>query len=360
MNSRSWTVAALLIALGASGNQALASGYTALQLQPLHPGESVIGRMLNNQGEAIGSSGTGVIMENGSPVPFATSVIWQNGQPTQFTVPWQHRRIELNYINDRGDVLGWSQNYGEREYFVTRNGRTEFVKTPYNFTPHSINGQGQVAGITWDAKLQLKRPAIWSGGSQLTLPPNDKIVGLAIDDVDAFGAIINENGDVAGTLDHYLRGPYLWRNGQAMTAVGGGYVDDMNNHGDILVNLAQHFQRNAYILKNGKDLQPFGIYDYYHGRLNDKGQVLADNILVSDFKVQPLHNLVPDEFSAAGWRHPDGVDLNDAGQLLVSAYGAGDRLGLFILTPVPEPGAWLQGLAGLSLLGMYARRRRLK
>jgi probable HAF family extracellular repeat protein len=62
--------------------------------------------------------------------------------------------------------------------------------------------------------------------------------------------------------------------------------------------------------------------------------------------------------AGTGWSLTDATAINDAGQIV--GYGSNPQgvTSAFILTPVPEPEAYLMMGVGVCLAGVIARRRK--
>lgn len=173
-----------------------------------------------------------------------------------------------------------------------------------------INNHGVVVGYSQTGNTSATEVFIYSNGGMTSLG------------IPGTNAVINDAGQIAA-------GSWLYDHGQT-TAIGlaGNYnlVKDINNAGQVL----------GYVPYEDE------IWLYYDGKTIDLTAQLA----------------------ADGWSDVKAIDLNDAGQILLSGY-KDRKFSHFLLTPdeppvllpVPEPGTYAMLMGGLGVLAFWRRRR---
>ena len=215
---------------------------------------------------------------------------------------------------------------------------------------------GQVAGSTTNATL-------WSGGSATILGTGS-----------ALG--INNAGQVVG----YSRNP-----GQAARATfwSGTYVAELqslggrtsgaygiNNAGQVAgwSYTTGNATRHATIW-NGTSATDLGTLsgtgNSFAFAINSAGQVVGTSdgraTLWNGTSVFDLNSLLDADTVSAGWVLIAATGINDSGWITGNAYNElTDDSHAFLLTAVPEPESYALMLAGLGIVGVAVRRRRVQ
>jgi uncharacterized membrane protein len=281
-------------------------------------------------------------------------------------------------LNDRGQAaIGYDFPGGRaRPYLYTGRGAPQPIALPAGFisgSPSAINNLGQVAGtVSSVAGGSGARPFVYADGVMSVLP-------LPADAERGFGQAINDRGDVLVDFlipngSRFTERPAVWSGGtltQLATPAGFTHVRpvDINNLGHVLgwAELLRAdgntVSRKPVIYRDGVAtvLESFGTADPPNG-FNDRDEIVGSGLslkgyglLYADGTRTDLSALVPlpDGFSIT-----QGLDINNAGQILARARNAVGDTRTYVLTPVPEPGA-----AGLALaagaLRLLRRRRAL-
>jgi len=260
---------------------------------------------INDSGQVVGKATT---LSNAT----GSAVIWNGGVATNLGAPDGEARA----INAAGQVAGFIFPASTGAFWNSDN----YSSTPTALSSLStsrglaINSTGVVAGWDYDSYAQ---PAIWTGGSQtlLTNPTG----------FDTYLYGINNSGQIVGTSGG---DPYLW-NGGVPTFLGAlpgfTYANGINSSGQIVATSGDGVSDLAYLYSGGT------WYD--------------------------LNNLV---IGASDWVLTNATAINDAGQIVGSAYNTTTlRTHAFLLTAIPEPATYAM-LAGLSALGLafWGRRAR--
>lgn len=275
-------------------------------------------------------------------------------------------------INNRGTVVGLgnvrSEGGGQLETHAFRyaNGRMVDLDARPGFTVSGaldVNDAGHITGYASFGNPETWSPFILRGGSFVDLGSLGGRYGS--------GAEINSHDTIVGSSEISVGGPtHAFMYDGTMHDLGtlGGSASQataINDVGTIVGTAALSDGRtHAVIWSNGTaiDLDPNGAYSDGID-INESGVVVASvsfegggtrAAVWKDGAMTDLNTLL------AGPRPPcvldQAVAINDGGQIGTVCYVGNDQH-VFLLTPVPEPGALTLFAAGLLALGATARRR---
>ena len=166
---------------------------------PTYPGDAVAAAlMINDDGEAVGASGTCQ-----TPDTYALAVhavVWRNG--SVFNLPGLGGVMNnaAGAINNAGQIVGTSDPTGDATTYAVlwqNGGITNLGVLPGDVTSvaNDINAQGQVVGVSCDANFNC-RAFLWDHGAIMdlnSLIPRDSPLYLT------YGGGINDQGEIAGT-----------------------------------------------------------------------------------------------------------------------------------------------------------------
>lgn len=279
-------------------------------------------------------------------------------------------------INGNGAITGIA---GDGAFIYADGALTTFGLPPSTWAT-AINDAGQVAGFTSQA-FGIRQAFIYADGSYTDLPTFGGDISVA--------NAINAGGQVAGYASVAAGGDdwpdpqryaALYRDGQGrnLGSLGGpiSEANDVNDNGFVTgwSLLADGVGERPFLfspLVDGlRDLGTLGGVVARANALNNAGAVVglsdiggADGFEYHAFiygagGMADLNDLVG---GLGEWRLTSAADINDAGQILAEACRNGldecRAVRLDLLTPVPEPGAWVLMAAGLAALLWHARRR---
>lgn len=306
------------------------------------------GGSINNLGQAVGASQTHDFTEGNR------AFLWTDGNIQDLGVLPGGRRSVAYGINDRGQVVGFSDNAsgGERA-FLWEGGHMRDLETLPGFrcsVATAINNRGQVVGRAYnppsgdlDVLLWPSHAFLWESGKMrdLGVPPGYKSSR-------AYG--INEQGQVvgwAGTADG-TRKAFVWQAGKMIKLAGSSKISaatGINNAGEIVgVEGYSRDTMHAVVWTSGKihDLGTILGHTFNKGSaINSSGQVVGEarNLTVDvplptwdptgersmlgeatppfvwDAKhgMRSLSSLIP---SRSGWYLLQVFGVNDRGQIL--------------------------------------------
>src|SRR5262245_6518030 len=332
-------------------------------LGALAAGGSSVAIHINERGQAVGSSGNGLI----DPL---------TGTPEQIAVLWQENGEIVNLgtfggagsgafgINNRGQVVGYAVNstpdpfsaqnlYGanfltQSRAFLWENGVMRELGTlggPDSIGA-AINEPGQAIGISYinftpndTTGIPTVHPFLWENAKMLDLGSLGGTFGEP--------AALNNRGDVAGAMNlpgDEITHPFLWKQG-TLTDLGtfggsNGHATCINDAGDVVgvAGFPGGVLHDAFLWRKGVmiSLGNLGTTSYGHS-INSKGQVVGgsrvsfepnqidaflwenggpminlNNLIPAD---SPLHlvqaHWINERGEITGWGLPPGVPLDD-------------------------------------------------
>ncbi|NHZ33812.1 PEP-CTERM sorting domain-containing protein [Massilia rubra] len=317
---------------------------------------------INNAGTVLGLAQLNLIQ----------AVVWEQGTARQLSHDPQSYGSYGLALNQAGDVAGYDYYpHGiVRAATWTAAGRqpvslsAEYSRA-VDINAHGVtvaNGFGGYAQDSWS----------WDGATLTKLLPfspayNDSPGSPLRPGTTAHA--INDLGQVVGsggTADHQSHAA-LWTNGQIVDLHGGGTgsaAKDINNAGQILVNTYFGQDVRAGLWQNGA-LSYLGEHSEGNG-MNAQGAVVGwagfgegaqHAMLWQDGMEFDLNaQIVGKRFGFTYLEKAYGI--NDHGQIVGRGLTADGSYQAFLLSPVPEPGAWLMLVVGLGIVVRVKRRAR--
>lgn len=324
-------------------------------------GEFTRARAINDSGQVVGQSGQGTWLVT-SPFVRTGFITGPNGAGiTRLSMS------DSNDINNAGQVVGNGSGDPEapvtHSYITGPNGEGRTLIEPLgefsSVVAYSINETGQVAG--WSSTGE--------GGSRAFITGTN---GVGTVDLGYFGGYvsvavdINNTGQAAveanmydGSQRAFITGP----NGVGMTDLGtlGGAsssVSGINDSGQVVGRSETAADsRHAFITgPNGRGMIDLGtLGGSFSGAadINEAGQVVGS----SETATGSEHAFVTG---------PDGTGMRDLnllvnlpeGVILGIATGINNVDQVIAIATIPEPSSYAMLLAGLSLIGFMARRKK--
>lgn len=328
--------------------------YAAPQFKLTVVGSNVQLMDINNRGDVTGVQ----FMGSGGFVQY------HDGARADFAHGWGLK------VNDSGIVLGPS--FSDGQYYVPGSGIVEVpAPAPGAALPgfRALNNAGAMAGYYRPGNGSASHAMVYSNGVVTDISAAHSLSSEAND--------INEAGHVAGTHLVNIAGSaypraqaFIYYDGNALRDIGtlGGdsRAHALNDHGVVVgESRINSGYQHAYIYANGvmTDIHGFGDSNSVAVDVNNSGTAVGNwgswldgAFVYAEGKAWDLTGTV---VNAQGWVITEAMGINDAGQIAGTACNArrSSCVGA-ILTPVPEPSAYLMLLAGLGLVGAAAWRRR--
>ena len=261
----------------------------------------------------------------GGTTPLA--MIWEQGVPRNLGT-LGGTRSEAIAINGLGVVAGWSLvPGGGLHLFTWDEGFTDLGPMPDNATCcqdiQAINNAGQIVGHAGT----LLDGWVYNGGQYTKLPDLNGGFGSTPRDINNAGLIVGASYPQQANMK-----PVSWTGAQVQAlplppGATGGTAYAVNEQNEIV----------------GTTILP-----------NSAPGNLPHATLWKDGTSYLLQDVVA---NLGDWQLRHAEQINDQGQILVFGYSNTFSFQRLILTPVPEPGAVMLSVIGVSLVIFRARRR---
>ena len=288
---------------------------------------------INNAGEIIGSSS----LLPGNPFVAYRATQWNGTGVINLGRPDAERPSVANAINDIGRVAGWAGTGNGGYHATVWDGAKE---TDLNVLPgwsfssgQAINNSSQVAGYS---SLRVGEDPSITSTYRATLWNDNGATDLGtLGGQYSFASAINDAGQVAGWAELAYPSVYhaaLWSNALAtdLGTLGGLYsgANAINNAGQVV------------------------------GWADTAGNV-QHAALWNDTTVVDLNRFLDVSTVNAGWVLVAANDINDKGWIVGDAINnRTHQFHGFVLTPIPEPEAYVMFIAGLGLIASVVLRGR--
>jgi probable HAF family extracellular repeat protein len=331
--------------LCASASQSTAQTYTITELGTL-PGNSVSkASALDDAGEAAGISET----------PTASiATMFSGGKATSISTLGSTVSV-ANAINGSGEIAGWnsydsSPNF-DPQAFLYSNGSMQNINSPSLFPSgteaYGINNAGEVVGTGY-INSSTFHAFLYSGGKMKDIGPSGAFQASAY--------AINTAGQIVGTysLNSGASGTFLYTNGKMTTLPNppgsrGGFGAAINDNGEIVGTMYPSEGSHAAKFSDGAwtDLGNLtGAQGSGATAINTAGQIVGTAIFPPIYKpfragkhvpfistaggLVNLNTLIP---SGTGFTLTDAVDINESGQILCDATNASGNAHAVLLNP---------------------------
>jgi len=264
-------------------------------------------------------------------------------------------------LNDAGLASGYTLAYvGSYNYTVAMVGKKlMYADASIESNAYGINNHGVAVGYakaytTGNPKFDMGKPnhaTVWTNLTATDIHP----VGAT----NSYARSINDAGQIAGEVDGVIT---RWDNGTA-SYLAAGKAAGINSLGAV----AGTSNGNVMVWDS---LGAHNLGAGTAGAINALGQVVGSAngraTLWSDGLVYDLNSFLSAAVLNAGWLLYEATGINDAGYIAANGYNSllGVRQGyllspISLLAPVPEAQTWAMLLAGLCLVGMTTRRRKI-
>jgi probable HAF family extracellular repeat protein len=172
-----------------------------IALPPLDGDPDAVAFGINDQGQAVGYSGTCTAANH--------AVLWENGSPTSLPDLGVEGLSLAWGINDQGQIVGEVlRPDGATDYAALwQNGEITNLRTlPGDFgsLASGINSKGQVVGSTWDSNFNWSHAFIWQDGVMTDL---NTLLPASSNLYATMANKINERGQISG-MATVLTGPH--------------------------------------------------------------------------------------------------------------------------------------------------------
>lgn len=280
---------------------------------------------LNNQGDAVGYSGSG----------FGVATLWQGQNVVELPTPQGTRSVAVD-LNDRGQIVGRYESIGSsgspRAVVWQNNVMTELVMPDgaYASFANAVNNHGWIAGGSGSSET-FSRATLWRNGVATVLPTLGGNISQA-NGINSLGHIVGASAQGNGNPYQYAT---LWENDIAI---------DLGTLPSFLGSSANAINDAGWIVGvSSKSL-------WYE----DRATVWIEGDVID------LNSFLTDEEVAEGWTLRSAVGINSSGIIVGNAYNEFSGLSqIYLMTPaVPEPRTWALLLAGFAIMVLAVRLHR--
>ena len=295
---------------------------------------------INEAGDIVGSSTTAALK--------ARAFVWRNGSMTDLGTLAGHSDAQA--ISDTGHVAGRSQTSTSKYHAVPWAGGTTTDLTPSsdNAVANGVNDTGRVVGT-----INHSTGFLWHNGVFTDLGHLGGGCSNASDINDA-GRVVGSSCSTHVTEFGAMPHAFVWDDGVMIDlGVVPGEEDSgaaaVNSIGQIVGSSGSmdpetyEVTSRAFLYDNGvMSVLPVPSWESYAGDINDSGDVVGTMragggfsnyhaYIYSDGVVTNLNSLIP---SGSGLHLAYAAAINNAGQIVGTAFDAQGRYHAYLLTPV--------------------------
>lgn len=339
-----------------------ATAYTLTDLGVLSGYYKSYGFGINDSGQVAGGSSTAA--------GFSRVTLYDSGILTDLGSPYYANNIIARDINNQGDVVGFLGSTA----LVATLWKHDSTKTVLGTLPGgtvsgawAINDSGQIAGYSSTSGAGVVRAFRYENGAFTALG--------TLGGAESWAVGINDGGAMAGYAEltgNAVTHAVVYDSNDVIHDLGtlGGtnsYATDINDFGQVVGDsqIMGSANRHAFLYDGSvmTEIGTLGGANSYSYGINNAGVVIGQSqvagstswhaFVYSGGELSDLNGLIdPDP----NWVLNYAYGINELGQITgMGTFNGVERA--FLLTPVPEPEAYLMMLAGLGLVGLMARRR---
>ena len=291
---------------------------------------------------------------------------WEEGVPRLIAGTEDWYSGYAGGINTHGHVaVGWWDGQSHRSLVLTKPGGEHVLRPPSPPTlgrVRGLNDDDHAVGYMTDDVPGMTRAVLWRSRALIDLGISGEL-GTEAYDID------NADRIVGVRVSDRIARPFRWHHGllvwlDSLHAGHDAAAVALNNHGHAVGGAVASDGSNRAVLWSGAvaiDLGTLlGKRSSNASDINDAGQIVgtafgdgASAVLWQDGQIQDLNDFVA---SDSAWHLNAATWINNEGQIV----GAGvfeDRAATFLLTPVPEPTLAL-GMALLTMVSLCRGTRR--